>query len=81
MLRATTWSLCGPTLVTIVVAKLRGGSGSSRVSTVSALARSSGPKRALRFRSNSTSSLPLAGSLAYSALTMARVLTVKSTTD
>ena len=48
---------------------------------MSVLLRSSGPNLAWRFRSKSTSSLPLAGSLAYSALTMARVLTVKSTTD
>ncbi len=65
----------------IVVVKARGGSGSSRDSIVSALARNSGPNRALRFRSNSTSSLPFAGRLPYSASTIARVLTVKSTTD
>ena len=48
-------------LVMIVVRKLRGGGGSRCASLVSALGRSSGPNLAVRFTSNSTSSLPFAG--------------------
>ena len=65
----------------IVVRKRRGGGGRTRVSTVSAAELSSGPSLALRFMSNSTSSLPLAGRCAYSEVMIARVLTVKSITD
>ena len=65
----------------IVVRNRRGGAGSRRASTVSDADRSSGPNLASRFRSNSTSSLPLAGRCAYSEVMIARVLTVKSMTD
>ena len=70
-----------PALVMIVVRKRRGGGGSSRASTPSDAERSSGPSLASRLRSNSTSSLPLAGRCAYSEEMIARVLTVKSMTD
>ena len=58
-------SIVGRTLAMIVVRKLRGGSARIRVRTVSeALRRSSALILAARLRSNSTSSLPLAGNRA-----------------
>ena len=80
-MRSTTSRVSGPALAMSVVLNRRGGAGRRRSRAPSTLARSSGLTFALRFTSNSTSSLPFAGSWAYSAVTIARVLTVKSTTD
>ena len=57
-------SRLGLALVMMVVLNDLGASGSRRAIMVSVLVRNSNPMRALRFRSNSTSSLPLAGRLA-----------------
>jgi len=79
--RSTTSPLSGFALVIIVALNSRGGAGRRRAKAVSEAVRKSWPNLALRFTSNSTSSLPFGGSRSYKAETTARVLTVKSMTD
>ncbi len=79
--RSLASSVPSPAFSTIDKRKFLIRGGTTSASLVSADARNKGPNFAFRLISNNTSSEPLGGRFSYSSETIARVLTVKSSTD